>query len=70
VSCDGCGENILAKLSFISEQAEYTPPVIFSTEERAKLVFRVEARISSGRTLPIGLPVGVRPQFKMMEAAP
>ena len=33
-----------ARISFISSEAEFTPPVIFSQEERAKLVFRVEAQ--------------------------
>ena len=59
VNCDGCKSPIVASLSFISSQAEYTPPVIFSQTERAKLVFRVEARIEVGPRLPIGLPVDV-----------
>jgi HlyD family secretion protein len=44
VRCDGCPEPVRAKVSFISPRAEYTPPVIFSREERAKLVYLVEAR--------------------------
>ena len=44
IHCDGCAANVPAVLSFISDQAEYTPPVIFSNESRAKLVFMVEAR--------------------------
>jgi HlyD family secretion protein len=43
-SCDGCGAPIPARISFISRQAEFTPPVIYSREQRAKLVFLVEAR--------------------------
>ena len=43
-SCDGCGAPIAARVSFVSTQAEYTPPVIYSRESRAKLVFLVEAR--------------------------
>lgn len=42
--CDGCGEPVAAKISFISQQAEYTPPVIYSREQRSKMVFLVEAR--------------------------
>jgi HlyD family secretion protein len=41
--CDGCSSTIQAKISFISSQPEYTPPVIYSREQRAKLVFLVEA---------------------------
>ena len=43
-NCDGC-QKTQAKIAFISPQAEYTPPVIFSQETRAKLVYRVEARM-------------------------
>jgi HlyD family secretion protein len=43
-SCDGCAAPVPAKVSFIAAEAEYTPPVIYSRENRAKLVFMVEAR--------------------------
>ena len=42
--CDGCNAAISATISYISRQAEFTPPVIYSREQRAKLVFLVEAR--------------------------
>jgi HlyD family secretion protein len=48
-----------AILTFVASEAEFTPPVIFSQEERAKLVFRAEARLSKGEGLPLGLPVDV-----------
>jgi HlyD family secretion protein len=44
IACDGCGAPIEAKITFISTQAEFTPPIIYSRESRAKLVFLVEAR--------------------------
>jgi HlyD family secretion protein len=44
IHCDGCDADVPAVLSFVSDQAEYTPPVIYSNETRAKLVFLVEAR--------------------------
>ena len=43
VRCDGCGEAIAARVSQIADQVEYTPPVIYSDTQRAKLVFRVDA---------------------------
>ena len=43
-ACDGCSAPVPAKISYISRQAEFTPPVIYSREQRAKLVFLVEAR--------------------------
>jgi HlyD family secretion protein len=62
VACDGCGAPIAASISFIAPQAEFTPPVIYSRESRAKLVFLVEARANaedSARLHP-GQPVDVR----------
>jgi HlyD family secretion protein len=61
LSCDSCPAGLQARISFIAREAEYTPPVIFSEEERAKLVFRIEARPVDGADLPIGLPVTVMP---------
>jgi HlyD family secretion protein len=43
-SCDGCSAPVAAKISYVSRQAEYAPPVLYSREQRAKLVFLVEAR--------------------------
>ena len=42
VTVDGAGEPHAGRISFISPNAEYTPPVIFSRESRAKLVFMIE----------------------------
>ena len=42
--CDGCAQPIRAAVTWISPQAEFTPPVIYSKESRAKLVYLVEAR--------------------------
>jgi len=60
VRCDGCASAVAATISFIAPQAEYTPPVIYSRENRAKLVFLVEARpASTDPALNPGLPVEV-----------
>jgi HlyD family secretion protein len=42
--CDGCAEPIRAAVTWIAPQAEFTPPVIYSKDSRAKLVYLVEAR--------------------------
>jgi HlyD family secretion protein len=62
LSCDGCGTPIAARITRIATQAEYTPPVIFSNAQRAKLVFMVEAKpdAADGRRLKPGQPVDVR----------
>ncbi len=44
VRCDGCAAGLQAKVSFVSGEPEFTPPVIYSLENRQKLVFLVEAR--------------------------
>ena len=63
IHCDGCGEPIPARIDFIATQAEYTPPVIYSNAQRARLVFRVEARPEPAQAarLKPGQPVDVRP---------
>lgn len=44
VRCDGCPEGLTAKVSYVSPDPEFTPPVIYSLENRQKLVYLVEAR--------------------------
>ena len=44
VRCDGCGEGMEATVSYVSPDPEFTPPVIYSLENRQKLVYLVEAR--------------------------
>jgi HlyD family secretion protein len=58
VTCDGC-KPVMAKVSFIARAAEYTPPVIYSLEERNKLVFMIEARTDAPDGLRVGQPVSV-----------
>jgi len=59
VSCDGCDKGLTAKVSFIARSAEFTPPVIYSLEERAKLVFLIEARPEHPEKFRVGQPVTV-----------
>lgn len=59
VQCDGCGSDITAKVSFIARSAEFTPPVIYSLDERSKLVFLIEARPTEPERLRVGQPVSV-----------
>jgi HlyD family secretion protein len=60
VTCDGCLSELTATVSFIAREAEFTPPVIFSQEQRKKLVFLVEARPTGDAVrLTAGQPVTV-----------
>jgi len=55
VQADGAAKNYSATVNYVSTQAEYTPPVIYSRETRAEPVFMIEAKIS-----PVDAP-NVRP---------
>jgi HlyD family secretion protein len=59
VSCDGCASGLTARVSFIAKQSEFTPPVIYSLEERAKLVFLIEALPEKPAEFRVGQPVDV-----------
>lgn len=61
ISCDGCADNITATITFIAQEQEFTPPVIFSIANRQKLVFKLEARAPGGLKLNPGQPVDVTP---------
>ncbi len=64
VTCDGCAGAIAATIAFIADRAEFTPPVLYSKDNRAKLVFLVEARptaadaakLHPGQPVDIALP--------------
>ena len=61
LACDGCPAAVAAEIAYIAPQAEYTPPVIYSKDSRAKLVFMVEARPAAADApkLHPGQPVDV-----------
>ncbi len=60
VTCDNCADDLTAKIYFIATQAEYTPPVIYSLEERNKLVFLIQARPNKPDSLRVGQPITVQ----------
>ncbi|MEF3697885.1 HlyD family secretion protein [Desulfolutivibrio sp.] len=62
VARDGLPEPAEAVVDYVSTQAEYAPPVIFSQGFREKLVFLVEARFAPevALTMHPGQPVDVR----------
>jgi HlyD family secretion protein len=61
LACDGCPAAVAATITYIAPQAEFTPPVIYSKENRAKLVFLVEAKpaAADASKLHPGQPVDV-----------
>jgi HlyD family secretion protein len=62
LQCDGCGAPIPAHISFIAPQAQFTAPLIYSLENRARLVFMVEARPAPAQAVRLhpGQPLAVR----------
>lgn len=67
--CDGCGAPIEAKITHIATQPEYTPPVIYSNQQRAKLVFLVEAKAAPAASIKLrpGQPLDVSRSAKALQ---
>jgi HlyD family secretion protein len=60
VSCDGCMA-MTATVTRLASEPQTTPPVIYSREERGRLVYMVEARLDAPGNLRPGQPVTVTP---------
>lgn len=58
VGCDGCAA-MRATISYLAQAPQTTPPVIYSREERGRLVYLVEAELAAPGTLQPGQPVTV-----------
>ncbi len=63
LECDRCAAGLTATISFVSPQAEFTPPLIYSESSKSKLVFLIEARPPPEESIKLnpGEPVEVRP---------
>lgn len=48
VNCDGCPPGLTATVVYVADTPEFTPPVIYSIENRQRLVYLVEARPDDG----------------------
>jgi HlyD family secretion protein len=64
VSFDGAAKSYSATINYISSQAEFTPPVLYNRENRAKLVYLVEAKFSQADAVELrpGQPADVKLQ--------
>lgn len=60
--CDGCPSAIAARINYLSSAPEYTSPLIYSKENRASLVFMIEARPAPEQAalLHPGQPIEIR----------
>lgn len=59
IACDGCAP-LTAHVTHIASEPQTTPPVIYSREERGRLVYLVKAQLDQAGTLRPGQPVTVR----------
>lgn len=59
VTCDGCTNEIAAVMVYMASDPQHTPPIIYSREERARLVFMAEARLSPDVRLLPGQPISI-----------
>jgi HlyD family secretion protein len=60
-TCDGCSGSTNAHIEYISPEAEYTPPVIYSRDTRYKLVYLIRAsmRENIAKNFHPGQPIDV-----------
>lgn len=60
VKVEGIKQSISARIRFISPKAEYTPPVIYTSAQKKRMVFMIEAvPLKPQPALKLGLPVEV-----------
>ena len=57
--CDGCSQHNVAKIQYISPEAEYLPPLVYSRQNMDKLVFRIKATMPHPEQFKPGQPVVV-----------
>jgi HlyD family secretion protein len=61
ITIDGTSSSVNGTVSYVSPQAEFTPPVIYSRDTRSKLVFMIEATLDPAVAVELhpGQPVDV-----------
>jgi HlyD family secretion protein len=59
VTCDGCAAGLTATISHFASDPQFTPPIIYSRDERSRLVFLTEATMDAEDGILPGQPVSV-----------
>ena len=59
VSCDGCGPELTATINRFDSSPQFTPPIIYSRDERSRLVFQTEAVLDQQNSILPGQPVTI-----------
>ena len=58
-TCMNCSKTFQALISYVSPEAEYIPPLVYSRENEDKLVFRIKAKILEPELFKPGQPITV-----------
>lgn len=59
VSCDGCATGLTATIDHFASDPQFTPPIIYSRDERSRLVFLTEAVMRQQTDVLPGQPVSI-----------
>jgi HlyD family secretion protein len=59
VSCDGCAAGLTASISRFASDPQFTPPIIYSRDERSRLSFLTEAVMDQQNAVLPGQPVSI-----------
>jgi HlyD family secretion protein len=59
VSCDGCAAGLTASISRFASDPQFTPPIIYSRDERSRLSFLTEAVMEQQNAVLPGQPVSI-----------
>jgi HlyD family secretion protein len=59
ISCDGCPAELTATVSRFASDPQFTPPIIYSRDERNRLVFQTEAVLDQQNGVLPGQPVSI-----------
>ncbi|MEO7221156.1 MAG: HlyD family efflux transporter periplasmic adaptor subunit [Devosia sp.] len=59
VSCDGCAAGLTATIDHFASDPQFTPPIIYSRDERSRLVFMTEAVMTEQNEILPGQPVSI-----------
>ncbi|WP_115174514.1 HlyD family secretion protein [Legionella feeleii] len=57
--CDGCMKTSEATINYISPEAQFIPPLVYSRDNSDKLVFRIKAKLKHPSEFKPGQPVSV-----------
>jgi HlyD family secretion protein len=59
VNCDGCEDGLTATIDHFASDPQFTPPIIYSRDERHRLVFLTEAKVNETFAVLPGQPVSI-----------